>query len=101
MMYMMEEKVIPKLKSSLKLPFIIHKTILTVGEGESYLAQRIADIEDELPPYIKLAYLPKLGQVRLRLSGYGEDESLLSDKVSEFAARIVERVKNVVAAEED
>ena len=101
MMYMMEEKVIPKLKSSLKLPFIIHKTILTVGEGESYLAQRIADIEDDLPPYIKLAYLPKLGQVRLRLSGYGEDESLLSDKVNEFAARIVERVKNVVAAEED
>ncbi|MCO5950249.1 competence/damage-inducible protein A [Mucilaginibacter flavidus] len=101
MMYMMEEKVIPKLKASLKLPYIIHKTILTVGEGESYLAQRIADIEDELPPYIKLAYLPKLGQVRLRLSGYSEDESLLSAKVNEFAARIVERVKNVVAAEED
>ena len=101
MMYMMEEKVIPKLKSSLKLPFIVHKTILTVGEGESYLAQRIADIEDALPPYIKLAYLPKLGQVRLRLSGYGEDGTLLNDKVNEFAARIVERVKNVVAAEED
>ena len=101
MMYMMEEKVIPKLKASLKLPYIVHKTILTVGEGESYLAQRIADIEDALPPYIKLAYLPKLGQVRLRLSGYGEDEALLKDKVNEFAARIIERVKNVVAAEED
>lgn len=101
MMYMMEEKVIPKLKSSLKLPYIIHKTILTVGEGESYLAQRIADIEDALPSYIKLAYLPKLGQVRLRLSGYGIDEALLTAEVNEFAARIVERVKNVVAAEED
>ena len=72
-----------------------------MGEGESYLAQRIADIEDTLPPYIKLAYLPKLGQVRLRLSGYGEDEAVLKEKVNEFAARIVERVKNVVAAEED
>ena len=101
MMYMMEDEVIPKLKSSLKLPVIIHKTILTVGEGESYLAERIADIEDALPSFIKLAYLPKLGQVRLRLSGYGEGEAVLRNKINEFAAKIVERVANVVAAEED
>ena len=100
MMYMMEE-VITKLKASLKLPFIIHKTILTVGEGESFLADRIADIEDSLPPFIKLAYLPKLGQVRLRLSGYGEDEQLLKETVSKFSAKIVERLADVVAAEED
>jgi nicotinamide-nucleotide amidase len=101
MMYMMEDEVIPKLKSSLKLPVIIHKTILTVGEGESYLAERIADIEDSLPSFIKLAYLPKLGQVRLRLSGYGEEETILREKINEFAAKIIERVGNVVAAEED
>ncbi|MDB5088095.1 MAG: competence/damage-inducible protein [Mucilaginibacter sp.] len=101
MMYMMEDEIIPKLKSSLKLPVIIHKTILTVGEGESYLAEQIADIEDALPSFIKLAYLPKLGQVRLRLSGYGEDEAVLREKINEFAAKIVERVANVVAAEED
>jgi nicotinamide-nucleotide amidase len=101
MMYMMEEDVIPKLKSSLKLPVIIHKTILTVGEGESFLAESIADIEDSLPSYIKLAYLPKLGQVRLRLSGYGEDEAILKQKVNEFAEKIITRVANVVAAEED
>ena len=101
MMYMMEESIIPKLKSSLKLPFILHKTILTVGEGESFLAERITDIEDSLPDYIKLAYLPKLGQVRLRLSGYGEDAVFITKKVNEYAAKIVERVANVVAAEED
>jgi nicotinamide-nucleotide amidase len=101
MMYMMEEAVLPKLKNTLKLPVIIHKTILTVGEGESFLAERIADIEDTLPGYIKLAYLPKLGQVRLRLSGYGEDGTFLQDKINEYAAKIVERVANVVAAEED
>jgi competence/damage-inducible protein CinA-like protein len=101
MMYMMREEVIPKLKSTLKLPFIIHKTILTVGEGESFLAERIADIEDSLPAYIKLAYLPKLGQVRLRLSGFGEEEAALTDKVNEFAAKIIARVANVVVAEED
>ena len=101
MMYMIEEEVIPKLKATLKLPFIIHKTILTAGEGESYLANRIADIEDDLPSDVKLAYLPKPGQVRLRLSAYGEDEALLQQKVDEFSARIIERVKNVVVAEED
>jgi len=101
MMYMMEEEVIPKIKALFKLPVIIHKTILTVGEGESFLAERIADIEDSLPDYIKLAYLPKLGQVRLRLSGYGEDEVFLRSKIDEFAAKLVDRIGSFVVAEED
>jgi nicotinamide-nucleotide amidase len=101
MMYMMEETVIPKLKAELKLPAIIHKTILTVGEGESFLADKIADIENELPPNIKLAYLPKMGQVRLRLSAYGGDANALRDKLNEFASRIVERVGINVVAQED
>lgn len=101
MMYMMEEEVIPKLKASFKLPFIVHKTILTVGEGESYLAERIADIEDSLPAYIKLAYLPKLGQVRLRLSGQGANEAALRQEIEKYASKIVERVGAFVVAEED
>src|ERR1700743_3023074 len=101
MMYMMEESVIPKIKVTLKLPFIVHKTILTAGEGESYLAKKIADIEDSLPSFIKLAYLHKLGQVRLRLSAYGDNEKLLNDKVQEYTARIVERLGNSVVALED
>jgi nicotinamide-nucleotide amidase len=101
MMYMMEESVMPKIKASLKLPFIVHKTILTAGEGESYLAEKITDIENSLPPFIKLAYLPKLGQVRLRLSAYGDDETLLNDKVNEYVAKIVERVGNAVVSQED
>ena len=101
MMYMMEEEVIPKIKTLFKLPIIIHKTILTVGEGESFLATRIADIEDSLPKYIKLAYLPKLGQVRLRLSGQGDDEQSLRDEIEQYAAKIVARVSENVAVEED
>lgn len=101
MMYMMDDSVIPKLKATFALPVIIHKTILTAGEGESYLAEKIADIENDLPFYIKLAYLPKLGQVRLRLSGYGEDESSLKNEVESFARRIVERVGISVVAEQD
>ena len=101
MMYMMEEEVIPKLRSTLKLPVIIHKTILTAGEGESFLADRIADIEDSLPPYIKLAYLPKLGQVRLRLSGEGDNEAILKRKVNEYAEQITKRIGSFVVAQED
>jgi len=101
MMYMMEEEVIPKLKSTFKLPVIIHKTILTSGEGESFLAEKIADIENDLPSYIKLAYLPKLGQVRLRLSADGDDAAFLQQKVDEFSERIVKRVGIAVVAQED
>jgi nicotinamide-nucleotide amidase len=101
MKYMVEEEVIPKLKTTFKLPVIIHKTILTAGEGESFLAEKIADIEDSLPAHIKLAYLPKLGQVRLRLSADGDDATLLQTDVDSFAAKIVDRVKHAVVAEED
>jgi nicotinamide-nucleotide amidase len=101
MKYMIEEEVIPKLKAVLTLPVIIHKTILTVGEGESFLAEKIADIEDSLPANIKLAYLPKMGQVRLRLSAYGENEAELKDKIDAFANKIVERVGINVIAQED
>ncbi len=101
MMYMMEDQVIPKLQATLKLPSIVHKTLLTVGEGESFLAERIADIEDALPSYIKLAYLPKLGQVRLRLSAFGEDVATLQHEVDEFAAKIIERIASVFVVAED
>ncbi|MDB5285805.1 MAG: damage-inducible protein CinA [Mucilaginibacter sp.] len=101
MKYMMEEEVIPKLKMVLTLPVIIHKTILTVGEGESFLAEKISDIEDSLPANIKLAYLPKMGQVRLRLSAYGKNEAELKDKIDAFAHKIVERVGINVVARED
>ncbi|MEO3403585.1 competence/damage-inducible protein A [Mucilaginibacter sp. CAU 1740] len=101
MMYMMEGQVIPKIKATLKLPVIIHKTLLTVGEGESFLAERIADIENDLPSHIKLAYLPKLGQVRLRLSAFGEDEAMLQAEVDQFAARLIERIGTPFVIDKD
>ncbi|MCX2477641.1 competence/damage-inducible protein A [Pedobacter sp. MC2016-15] len=101
MMYMMGDEVLPKLTRSFSLPYIYHKTILTANLGESFLAQQIADIEDSLPPAIKLAYLPKLGQVRLRLSTSGPDEQQLKDDVEVYARRIVERLKPYVVAEDD
>ncbi len=101
MMYLMEDLVIPKLKAAFDLPKIIHQTILTAGEGESFLAERIADIEDQLPPEIKLAYLPKLGVVRLRLSAYGEDEEKLKQELEIQTKKITERLGPTVVATED
>lgn len=101
MMYLMEEEILPRVAERFKLPFIVHKTILTVGLGESFLAKEIEDIEDALPTHIKLAYLPKLGQLRLRLSAIGENEELLKAEINLEAQKIIERIKPNVAAEED
>jgi len=71
---MMEEQVVPRLASEFHLPKVFHQTIFTTGVGESFLAEMISDWEDQLPPYIKLAYLPSIGSVKLRLSCYGADD---------------------------
>ncbi|MBB5623781.1 nicotinamide-nucleotide amidase [Pedobacter cryoconitis] len=101
MMYLMDEEILPRLKQAFELPFIYHKTILTANLGESFLAQQIEEIEDSLPPSIKLAYLPKLGQVRLRLSTSGTDEAQLKQEVEVYAQRIIAKIKPYIVAEDD
>lgn len=101
MMYLMEDEILPRLKKSFKLPVIYHKTILTANIGESFLAQEIEEIEDSLPAAIKLAYLPRLGQVRLRLSASGENESALKQEVDHYADLIIQKVKPFVVIDED
>ena len=70
MKWLMQNSVLPLLQERLGGEAIVHKTILTFGIGESFLADKIADWEDALPAHIKLAYLPEAGKVRLRLSAY-------------------------------
>jgi nicotinamide-nucleotide amidase len=77
MMHMMEHAVLPKLKSHFNAPIIMHHTLLTQGIGESRLAEEISEWEESLPTNIKLAYLPSVSAVRLRLSGYAEDKEQL------------------------
>jgi nicotinamide-nucleotide amidase len=88
----METWVLPKIKSMIKGNNILHKTVLTQGIGESFLADIIAEWENSLPANIKLAYLPSPGIVRLRLSARGNDkldmESLLDVKISQLRALI-------------
>lgn len=74
MEYLMEVEVLPRLQKRFTGSPIIHYTLLTAGEGESRIAARVREIEDNLPNEVKLAYLPGLGQVRLRLTARGENE---------------------------
>ena len=70
MKWLMQNHILPLLEERLGSQAIVHKTILTFGIGESFLADKIAHWEDALPSYIHLAYLPEAGKVRLRLSAY-------------------------------
>ena len=78
---MLAKEVIPGIKLHFKAPAIVHRTVLTQGIGESYLSDMIAEWEEALPAYIKLAYLPSPGMVRLRLSATGEDKDALSKEL--------------------
>lgn len=70
MEHLMQEEVMPRLKARFSLKQIVHRTLITSGLAESILAERIAAWEEALPPYLRLAYLPNPGAVRLRLSAY-------------------------------
>ncbi|MGZ0017811.1 competence/damage-inducible protein A [Yeosuana sp. AK3] len=80
---LMLNEVLPKLTKRYHLPFILHKTLLVYGLGESTLAAKIEDWEDALPKTVKLAYLPDLGRVRLRLSAKGFEKEKIKAEVQD------------------
>jgi nicotinamide-nucleotide amidase len=81
MKHIVEHEIIPRLVEKYERPYILHKTIMTYGQGESLVAERIENWEDNLPEFIRLAYLPSPGRVRLRLSARGTDEALLKNNI--------------------
>ena len=83
---MMEDDVIPQLSKQFELPVIVHRTLLTGGVGESFLADLIQNFETALPPHIRLAYLPNYGMVRLRLSTVGFNKAEVENEIdTQFA----------------
>ena len=80
---LMKKEVLPRLQQHFKMPFILHQTFLTYGMGESFLAEKIKDWEENLPAHLKLAYLPHYGNVRLRLTGTGDDKNKLEKELEE------------------
>lgn len=99
---LVENEVIPKLQKIFKFPYILHKTILTYGLGESSLAARIEAWEDALPNFIKLAYLPSLGRVRLRLSAKGTDKIIIEAEMQKQVDLLLPQIADIfVGYEED
>jgi nicotinamide-nucleotide amidase len=98
---MMTDTVIPALRQHFRLPFIAHRTLLTAGIGESFLADHIRDFEDALPSSIKLAYLPNYGMVRLRLTIWGDDPDSLNTVLQRQFETLKRLTSEWMVADED
>ena len=94
--YLIENEVIPKLIKTYERPFIVHKTILTYGMGESMVAERIENWENNLPEFIKLAYLPNPGRVRLRLTARGTNKEILETAIAQNIETLTQIIGDII-----
>ncbi len=83
MEYLMEHEVLPRLQKRFNGLPTAHRTLLTAGEGESMIAEYLKDFEENLPTYVKLAYLPAIGRVRLRLTVSDANEGFVRKTLDE------------------
>jgi len=98
---LMTDEVIPRVQQTFSRPFILHKTLQTYGRGESEIANTIEDWEDNLPSDIKLAYLPALGKVRLRLSTKGPDKAVLERRLEEQITSLKALIGDIIVGYDD
>ena len=96
MKYIVDNVIIPKVAAAYKRPYIIHKTILTYGQGESMIAERLENWENNLPNFIKLAYLPNPGRVRLRLTARGENNEILEEAIAENVVSLTKIIGDII-----
>ncbi len=101
MKWLMKHQVMPILPRYFTTGFVEHRTLLTAGVGESFLAEMIKEMEEALPEHIKLAYLPNYGMVRLRLSAFGFDQQKLKQEIDEQFAIFKRAVKEYLVTDED
>jgi nicotinamide-nucleotide amidase len=97
----LNDYIIPKIVAEYKRPYIIHKTIMTYGQGESIVAERIENWENNLPDFIKLAYLPSPGRVRLRLSARGTDKEKLENAIAENVTFLTKIIGDIIVGYND
>ncbi len=98
---LMQHSVLPKLQDLFHLPFIVHRTVQTYGMGESRVAQRIEEWENELPKIIKLAYLPSYGKLRLRLTARGDDKSSLENAIGDEIKKLHQIIGDIIVGMEE
>lgn len=98
---LMSKKVVPLLLKEFNMPVILHRTLLTAGVGESFIAEKIQLWEEALPGHIKLAYLPNYGMVRLRLTTQGTDQEALQAEIDHLFKELQELVQEWLVADKD
>ena len=98
---LIKDQVIPKLVKEFERPHIFHKTLVTYGMGESSIAEKIESWENDLPDFIKLAYLPNLGKVRLRLSAKGKDKAAIIAAVDAEMEKLYPLIGDIIFGFED
>ncbi|MDT8887238.1 competence/damage-inducible protein A [Aquirufa regiilacus] len=96
----MGTEVLPRIVTHFKLPVIVHQIRKVVGIGESYLSDLIQDWELQLPAHLKLAYLPSLGIVKLRLTGFGQDKVQLQQDIDAEFEKVMPLIKGFVFGRE-
>ncbi len=101
MKWLLLNEVIPYLLKEYTIPAIVHRTVLTVGQGESHIAALLKDFESTLPTHIKLAYLPNYGMVKLRLTTFGTDKEQTEKEVEPYFNKLQETVKDFLVTNED
>ena len=98
---MMADVILQRLPTLFTLPAVVHRTVVTAGLGESFVAERIKDFESALPPHIKLAYLPNYGLVKLRLTATGKDKEPLTHEVEQLFTTMQSMLQDIIVTNED
>ena len=98
---LMQNEVLPRIQSEFHRPYILHRTIMTYGLGESAIAERIEDWQNSLPDFVKLAYLPNLGKVRLRLTAKGSDKEMITQAVDTAIQKLYGIIGDIIYGEEE
>lgn len=102
MKWAMKEEILPRLKARFRQDlYIKHQTLWVSGFTESGLAMHLEGFEEQLPPFVSLAYLPTPGLIRLRLSAYYGDESAVESAIAEQTDKLRILLGENILAEED
>ena len=101
MKYLVDHEIVPYLVAKFDRPYIVHKTLMTYGRGESLIAEQIESWENNLPSFVKLAYLPSPGKVRLRLTARGNDEELLQATIVKEVEKLDVLIGDIIVGYEE
>lgn len=101
MKVVMTEEILPRLHKQFKTDVILHQTLLVKNHPEAILAEELADFEEALPEELSLAYLPKLGLIRLRITARGQNKELLESYLKQSKQQLEHILAEDILIEDD